>query len=90
MRLWHISQDVVNDYDTYSDAVVAAETEEGARLIHPYAESFPDMLSWDGVAAHAKYGNTTWSDAKNVQVRLIGEAEPGTKPGVICASFHAG
>lgn len=29
MKLWHISQNINNDYDTYSDAVVAAETMEG-------------------------------------------------------------
>jgi hypothetical protein len=90
MRLWHISQETVTGYDTYSDAVVAAETEDDARLIHPYADSFPEMLSWDGLASHAGYGGETWCNAGQVNVRLIGEAVEGTERGVICASFNAG
>ena len=33
--LWKISQDVNNDYDTYSNAIVVAPDEESARNIHP-------------------------------------------------------
>ena len=35
MNLYHISQDAVSGYDTYSDAVVAAESEQDAKNIHP-------------------------------------------------------
>lgn len=35
MKLWKISQTVNNDYETYDSAIVAAETEEEARLTHP-------------------------------------------------------
>ena len=35
MKLWLISQDVNNNYDTYDSAVVAAETEEEARVTFP-------------------------------------------------------
>ena len=35
MKLWLISQTENEGYDTYDSAVVAAETENAARLIHP-------------------------------------------------------
>jgi len=35
MKLWLISQDVNNDYDTYDCAVVAAVDEDAARHTHP-------------------------------------------------------
>ena len=35
MKLYLISQDVNDGYDTYDSAVVAAESEEDARSIHP-------------------------------------------------------
>lgn len=73
MKLWKISQDVNNNYDTFDSAVVAAETKKEARSIHPS----------DG----SDYG---WCDIKDVKVYCIGEAEKGTKKGVICASFNAG
>ena len=38
MKLYLISQDVNNDYDTYDSAVVAAESEEEARRIVPGGE----------------------------------------------------
>jgi len=94
MKLWRISQEQNNDYDTYSDAVVAAPDEETARTIHPdgaiwaskkrahvasgWSEGRPSR--WDG-----------WCDSPHlVTARLIGDAVPGTEIGVICASFHAG
>lgn len=82
MKLWLISQNQNNDYDTYSDAVVAAETAEEAAKIHPGGPSG----KWSGAC---RYG--TWVDKPSeVEVLYIGDAAPGTKVGVICASFHAG
>lgn len=79
MKLWFISQTKNNDYDTYDSAVVAAESEADAKMIHPSngrdirTENFP-----------------TWvSDPADVQCEYIGEAKDGTQKGVICASFNA-
>lgn len=77
MKLWLISQEVNNDYDTYSDAVVCAETKEEARNIHPSGCELVD-------------DNYSWCSPKDVKVSYIGTAKEGTKKGVICASFHAG
>lgn len=35
MKLWLISQDTNDDYDTYDCAVVSALTEQDARMTHP-------------------------------------------------------
>lgn len=78
MNLYWISQDVNNGYDTYSDAVVAAESEAIAKTIHPDG-------SMDVVAAVG-----CWTNIENVKVQLIGTAVKGTERGVIFASFHAG
>jgi hypothetical protein len=80
MNLYLISQEVNSDYDTYSDAVVAAESEDEARSIHP-----------SGVKNDLTRSTTSdWTSPENVAVRLIGVATPFTKSGVICSSFHAG
>ena len=79
MNLYLISQDVNNDYDTYSDAVVAAESEEAARRTHPS----------NGPGYEEGGGDGTWAPYQDVKVVLIGYSSDG-KPGVICASFHAG
>lgn len=81
MKLWLISQSANNGYDTYDSAVVAAESEDAARMTHP-----SNQEGWDG--KRERYG--TWSSADQVKVEFIGEAKPDTKPGVICASFNAG
>ena len=78
MKLWVISQSENNNYDTYDSAVVAAETEELARNTHPseYGKWGEDYSSW-------------CSAPDKVKVKLIGDAIPETKPGVIVASFNA-
>ena len=82
MKLFKISQSVNIDYDTYDSAVVVAETEEEARMIHP-ADYMED---WDGT--YSDYDS--WCAAKDVEVEYIGEAKEGTRAGIIVSSFNAG
>ena len=86
MNLYRIWQTVNNEYDTYDSAIVAAESIEEARLIHPYYEYSMSLREWDG----SEFVSGTWCAAKDVQVELIGGATPGTKKGVVLASFNAG
>ena len=79
MKLWVISQDENGGYDVYDSAVVAAETEDAARNTMP--------------SEYEEWGRaySSWCSAPDkVKVELIGDALPGTKPGVIVASFNAG
>jgi len=80
MNLYLISQNVNRGWDTYDSAVVAAESEEAARSIHP------GKANWDGKSE--MYG--TWCAKEDVYARLIGKAARGIQPGVVCASFNAG
>ena len=78
MNLYLISQTENDDYDTYDSAVVAAKSEEDARLINP-----------DGPEWNRQFGG--WcSTPEAVTVELIGRAKKGTVSGVILASFNAG
>ena len=64
-------------YDTYDSCVVAAETGEIAKTIHPNNAAHWDKYSWA-------------SSPESVEAILIGIAIEGTERGVICASFNAG
>lgn len=85
MKLYKIWQEINDDYDTYDSAVVAAETENEAKLIHPsdntYSKVATEEPGWVG-------GDWAWFGA--IKCVLIGEAAEGTETGVIVASFNAG
>lgn len=95
MNLYKVSQNVNNNYDTYSDFVVACETEEEARHTNPD----PGYYKWHDNEWYFQYSDGTergegrkeysWCDPKEVKIELIGKAAEGVE-GVVCASFHAG
>ena len=78
MKLFLISQTTNQDWDTYDAAVVAAETADEAKQIHPSGDY------------HPTYPDYRWVKPQDVVVRLVGEAVPGTEHGVVLASFNAG
>lgn len=84
MKLWLISQTVNDGYDTYDGAVVAAETEDVARHVHP-RDPYNIGAWW--INDHAM---DTWAHPKDVSATYIGEAKPDTVHSVILASFNAG
>ena len=82
MKLFLISQEENNDYDTYDSAVVAAETEEEAQKMDP---------DNGGVYNFNRAWAFIWAfTLESVTVKYLGEATIGTEKGVICASFNAG
>ncbi len=106
MNLYKLSQNINNGYDTYDSCIVAAETEEEAREIHP--SSF--VTHYRGGAWYGTYSqtcstpekrgveysfgyNASWvkpSEINKIIVELIGKASKGTKKGLILSSFNAG
>jgi len=106
MKLYRISQDKNDGYDTYDSAVVAAENENEAKLIHPssFVVSLWTEGGWMGAycnenrpeihgrpyVAEDPNGGCSWSHPDNVTVEYLGEAKAGTGRGVIVASFNAG
>ena len=81
MNIYLISQDKNEGYDSFDSAVVVAENEEKAKLIHPCGNT-----DWDGI----KNEYYDWAKAEYVSVELIGIATGNDVPRVICSSFNAG
>jgi hypothetical protein len=96
MKLFLLSQDVNDNYDTYDSVVVAAPNEETARLIHPGDEWPPPDAKYKtgDVIIDLPNNRTMWNDwayrPEEVKVKYIGEAAEGIEQGVVCASFNAG
>ena len=93
-KIYKIWQDVNNDYDTYSDAIVCAESPEKAKKINP-----GEYYKWHEDGWYFQYSDGTeekqrdssWADPKDIQVKEVGIAHEDCKVGeVICSSFHAG
>jgi len=87
MKLFMISQNETRGYDTYSVAVVCADSEEEAASIHPDGDLYSDETS----PYNSWKSGRSWARTPNsVKVEYIGEAAEHLSRGVICASFHAG
>lgn len=80
MFLYLLEQDVLTGMDVFESAVVCAEDEKSARLIHPTFSGHLYM-DWDGI------NDCEWPDASEVRVTKIGDAASGLKRGCICASY---
>jgi hypothetical protein len=96
MKLWLISQEVNNNWDTYDSAVVAANTEEEARLIYPDNwDKSPKR--WNGSkwlwylddGRVLDYSSGSWTSPDNVQVQFLADGYQGPA-GTVLGSFNAG
>jgi hypothetical protein len=72
--------------DTFAYAVVAAESSEAARHIHPTKGVIWRKTMW--IKGGREYGFDIWADPRNVRSRLIGKAIEGTPAGMVCTSFQ--
>ena len=102
MKLFLISQDENNGYDTYDSAVVCAKDEEAAKRITPagyfytYNEKLEIFHWWCNIGTDKEQYEPenlckTWATKiKSVSVEYLGEAKEGSNAGVICSSFNAG
>jgi hypothetical protein len=80
MRLYLISQNVVDGCGTYEAAVVAADSEDEARTIHP---SFRvthvndwNWVGWGTEFGEYEYKESSWvaySDIQQIKVEYLGE-----------------
>ena len=77
VKLWKILQEVNDEPRTYDAAVVAAVSEDAARRTHPSGRWLARIRQPD-----------TWCQPGQVKVEYLGEAAPGTKSGVILASWN--
>ena len=92
-KLYHLTQNVVTGYDTYSDCIVCAESEEEARNIHPseFRKGY-DGHWWFQYETGEEIDDDGggWCKISEVKVREIGTANHNIEVGLICSSFHAG
>jgi len=90
LKIYIILQNENGGYDTYSDAVVIAESEEEAKRMHPAGKQNIDSEGYFiDELGRINYG--TWAyNISEVKVVYIGEAKEGSNKGIVCASFHAG
>jgi hypothetical protein len=79
MKLWLLTQKINAGYDTFDSCVVAADTREEARKIHP-----------DEIFGSARSNNSAWCKPEDVVVEYIGRTDRSFDNPVICASFNAG
>ena len=78
MKLWLISQDSIDGFDSYNSAVVSATTAKKAANMHP-----------DGNGRDLSRDSVDWlTDTEKVQARYLGTTKKGTPEGVICARFN--
>jgi hypothetical protein len=93
LNLYLISQSVNKDYDTFDSAVVAAASEEEARLIYPKDNDkrwSGSMWRWhleDGRVVDS-FGYS-WTDPDCVSVQFLAAGYEGPA-GTVLASFNAG
>jgi len=81
MKLFLISQQEKDGYDTYDSAVVCAPDESAARNMSPDSG---EPFNWNDPYS-------IWcSSPDKVEVTYLGEAVDGSIQGVVCASFNAG
>ena len=97
MKIYLLSQDVVNGYDTYDSAIVIAENEDEARKIHPNKlVTHITNEQWMGTySGGEEYKNELYewvecSDIDKISVKYIGEASKEQQKGLVLASFNAG
>jgi len=95
MKLFLISQNENNRYDTYDSAVVVAANSDEARLIHP--DGYTIWLEYRWVWGHANgefrdaSSDGTWTVPAKVSAEYIGEAAEHLSVGaIVCSSFNAG
>ena len=80
MKLYLLSQDENNDYDTYDAFIVCAENEADARTFKP-----------DNTMFNPERDSGAWTKNESaITCQEIGVANKNQERGVILASFNAG
>lgn len=96
MKLYRISQDENDGYDTYDSAVVAAISEDEAKKIDPsgFRRWSDEKEMWmfqyaDGTERPESDHNSWASSPEKVKAEYIGESAR-VEAGLVLASFNAG
>lgn len=92
LGLYLLTQNVNRGYGTYDSCIVAAESAEAARFIHPAGEGFEYRGRWGRQHPSGYwFDDRAWAPPEDVIATRIGTANPSIKAGtVVRASFNAG
>ena len=78
MKLWLLSQST-KEFNVYTEALVAAETKEDAKKIHPRSGKFAVGIEKD----------CEWpSNPRRIKCQYLGIAKPRTKAGLILSVYR--
>jgi len=89
MKIYKIERTDKWSYDDYDSAVVAAESEDDARSIHPDVE-YEVLCAREQLENGRQNGDVHgWTLREYIKVTYLGEADSSIGRGVICASFNA-
>lgn len=84
--IWLLTQRQNKGFDTFDSCLVAADTEDEARMITPDGLPFRGILDFPRTRAHSRWAYT--SDA--VVIEKIGVTKRERKGKVIITSYNAG
>jgi hypothetical protein len=84
LNLYRISQKVNHEHDRFIAAVVAAESEAEARLIHPDGRFYDQCNEFVKLEMFPRF----WASPEKVEVELVGVALEGAERGVILTSYR--
>lgn len=73
------------EWDYWEKVVVVAADEAAARMVHPMSAD-PRMVDEDGWCVFPGWA----FEPEDIAATLLGVAEPGVRPGVVCAGYVSG
>lgn len=97
-KLWLVRRTDVVGYDEYDSMLVAADTEEEARTIHPNGAAKAELIDgywrffWDipdSILHGEPFNDSSWAYPTTLTVEYVGTTDRDIK-GVVLASFNAG
>lgn len=84
MKLYLLTNPHTDGYDILREMVVAAETPTKARRTPP-----SNSVTYDPKTKRFSETYSTWPlDPSTIHCKLLGEASPSIKAGIICADFY--
>lgn len=92
MKIYKLTQNVNEGYDTYDAIIVIAKDENQARLMYP---KHTNIISEEYDFSQApsdpfKYSKSWVTNPSDVEIELLGTAEKNSKCRIVLASFNAG
>ena len=83
-KIFLVSQNQNDGYDTYDSFVIVCNNEDEARNTNP------EGAVWDGKTDVFYFNRSVWVEPSEVNVSLIGMTDLYNENTIICSSFNSG